>query len=284
MDPSRIGAAFVAACEWDVAARKAGNVSEASPGHGMAAAMFRASAAAAVAPLTRRGARIGERVRHAVEASWAAAGCNTNLGILLLCAPLARAAEGLGDDASAAGLHAAVQAELAALDIADAAAAFAAITRANPGGLGQAEAEDVHAPPSVTLREAMALAADRDLIARQFAGGYAELFATGLPALPPGPVDAAAVQRIYLAWLGNYPDSHIVRKHGQEVAQTVMQAAQGWAARDPAGADAAAWAAWDEQLKAARINPGTSADLTVATLMAALLLRHPAPGPAWHGS
>jgi triphosphoribosyl-dephospho-CoA synthase len=50
-----------------------------------------------------------------------------------------------------------------------------------------------------------------------------------------------------------------------------MQAAQGWRLRHDTGVHAA-WAAWDQSLKAARINPGTSADFTVATVMAAMLL------------
>ena len=83
---------------------------------------------------------------------------------------------------------------------------------------------------------------------------------------------AASVQRLYLALLARFPDSHIVRIHGEAVAHTVMTAAQAWRARaggalvldaDPA------FAAWDHALKADRINPGTTADLTVASLFIA---------------
>ena len=86
-------ACFLRACELDVAVRKPGNVSLASPGHGMHAAMFIASAEAAAGPLFEPGARVGERIEAAVAATWAVAGCNTNLGILLLCAPIAKAVE-----------------------------------------------------------------------------------------------------------------------------------------------------------------------------------------------
>lgn len=278
--------AFLRACTLDVAVRKPGNVSLASPGHGMQAAMFLASARAAAAALLRPGAPVGQRLDEAGAASWAAAGCNTNLGILLLCAPLAAAAERCPPPRSAAALQAALQAVLAGLDQADAAAAFRAIARANPGGLGRAPAQDVHEPPTVTLREAMALAAGRDSIARQYADGYAELFGLALPLLPGGllplgedgaapAATAAAVQRVYLAWLASLPDSHIVRKHGEAVAQIVMRSAQAWhvraAAGEAVGADPA-FAAWDEALKRQRVNPGTSADLSVAALFAAGLL------------
>ena len=68
------------------------------------------------------------------------------------------------------------------LTVADADAAFRAIALANPAGLGTVEEQDVHEAAAIDLRAAMALAADRDLIARQYANGYADLFEIGLPA------------------------------------------------------------------------------------------------------
>jgi triphosphoribosyl-dephospho-CoA synthase len=278
---ARAKASFLCACTLDVAVRKPGNVSVHSAGHRMQASMFIASAHAAVAPLFREGAGVGERVREAVEASWSVAHCNTNLGILLLCAPVAVAVERWPQASHPAAWRGAIAEVLRGLSLADAEHAYRAIARANPGGLGDVPAEDVRAAPSIDLRAAMALAAGRDSIARQYRDGYAELFGLALPALGPrfaGPVGTAcespdadttaSVQRLYLAWLSSFPDSHIVRKHGEAVAQTVMAAAQAW--RGAAEVDASpAFAAWDESLKTRGINPGTSADLTVATLMIA---------------
>lgn len=313
---AQIAQAFRFACELDVAVRKPGNVSLASPGHRMTAALFSASAAAATAPLCRAGARVGDRIEGAMAATWQVAGCNTNLGILLLCAPLAAAAERLDGPITADGLHRAVIDVIAGLDRDDAAAAFRAIALANPAGLGRADKEDVHTEPTQSLREAMTLAADRDSVARQYRDGYADLFGLGLQALrcgstvggmprcdeyaspgdgdqlptqpavamhaaPTQPAWAALaaraapdlsprVQRTYLALLANTPDSHIARKWGLEAANAILQEAQPWAARAAAGEavdDDARFAAWDESLKLRGINPGTTADLTVATLM-----------------
>lgn len=280
--------AFLRACALDVAVRKPGNVSRDAPGHGMRAAQFIASAEAAADALCRPGAGIGQRIEAAVAATLAAVGCNTNLGILLLCAPIARAAE-----QAPAPLCDSIERVLAGLTVDDAVAAYRAIAWARPGGLGQAASQDVHARPTVNLRNAMALAAERDRIARQYRDGFAELFELALPALPPGfsltalapgeraaPATVAAVQDLYLLLLGTRPDSHIVRKQGEAVAQNVMVAAQDWRARCPgaAGLDAdPAFAAWDHDLKARGVNPGTTADLTVATLMIAGLTT-PAPG------
>src|ERR1043166_8164349 len=122
--------------------------------------------------LTQAGARVGTRILGAVEASVAAVPHNTNLGIILLCAPLAAAAERAQPD-----LHAALAVELAHLDIQDASFAFKAIALAAPGGLGTAPRHDVRMPATVTLRQAMGEAADRDRIARQYVSDFADVFA-----------------------------------------------------------------------------------------------------------
>jgi len=230
---SRIArAAFLRACEWDVAVRKPGNVSLAAPGHGMDAALFLASAQAAAPALFANGTRVGTRIEAAVEASRQAAGCNTNLGIVLLAAPIAAAGERID---APGDLREAIEAVLVGLDLEDARAAYRAIALARTAGLGRAEAEDVHAAPRVGLREAMTLAADRDSIARQYANGFADLFEVGLPALQAAPIDAAAVQRVFLTFLARWPDSHIGRKFNAGVAQRVMRVANPWLERALAG-------------------------------------------------
>src|SRR5262249_33817865 len=149
-----------------------------APGHRMEVNDFLRSAEVSAAPIAARGARVGVRVRAAVEATLKTVGQNTNLGIVLLCAPLAAAAEAPG-----AALRPALARVLDRLDRADAADVFAAIAAANPGGLGRAVRHDVNAPALVTLREAMAEAAERDRIARQYVTAYEDIFSLGLPAL-----------------------------------------------------------------------------------------------------
>ena len=268
--------AFLRACELDVQARKPGNVSLASPGHGMQAAQFLASAAASAPLLCRSGARVGARIEDAVHATRAAAGCNTNLGILLLCAPIAAAWE----HRAGVGLRAALVEVLAALDVDDARAAYRAIASARPGGLGSAPRQDVGDVPTVGLREAMALAADRDRVARQYAGGFDDVFDLGLAAAEAARRDGATgigqMQRVFLEFLAAWPDSHIARKHGAALAHCVMAEALGWRARARTGAvldDDPAFAAWDESLKRRGLNPGTCADLCVATAFASALER-----------
>lgn len=302
------------ACMLDVAVRKPGNVSLHSPGHGMQAAQFLASAQAAAPLLCAPDLRVGQRIEQSVIATQAAAGCNTNLGILLLCAPIAaamwrvptgtatdaveRAAAATGNCAAqgrpmgapcptAVSLRAALKHVLHDLDRDDAAAAFRAIAMANPGGLGNSDEQDVRTAPTVSLRAAMEIAAARDRIALQYVTDFDDLFAPALPDFMAGlgkPLSAASlstsVQALFLGFLTRFPDAHIVRKHGPSLAQSVTQQARQW--RNAWGHAAAnmhdaahreqALAQWDARLKAASINPGTSADLTVATLFLAACL------------
>ncbi|MGF6415328.1 triphosphoribosyl-dephospho-CoA synthase [Paraburkholderia sp. MM5482-R1] len=280
-------AAFLEACALDVTTPKPGNVSTQSPGHGMHAAQFLASADASLDALFARGERVGQRILDAVTRTRAAVGCNTNLGIVLLVAPLAAALDETGEaPVSAQAWRAAVGDVLSRLDVEDARLAYRAIALANPGGLGDAPEQSVHAPPTIGLRDAMRLASERDSIARQYANGFADLFDTGLaayfeasrPTPEPAPADPGeiAMLNVFLAFLGGWPDSHIVRKHGRALAQSVTLVAREQRARWRQARSAARRSAsdpqldaWDAELKAGAINPGTSADLAVATLFLA---------------
>ena len=287
--------AFLEACALDVLARKPGNVSAASPGHRMHAELFLRSARAAAAPLCAPGAPVGERIESAVRATQRVVQCNTNLGIVLLCAPIVAAQERRAVEDPRPPLAAALGVVLEALDVDDARAAYRAIALARPAGLGSAPEQDVAAAPTVGLRAAMALAAGRDRIARQYARAYADVFDAGVVSFERarelarcrGDTGRAAairaMQSAFLEFLASWPDSHIARKHGDAAAHSVMAEARPWRERARRGealdADPA-WAAWDESLKARGLNPGTSADLCVATALVAAL--EPGPAGAWN--
>jgi triphosphoribosyl-dephospho-CoA synthase len=285
-EAERVRRAFVEACTLDVLARKAGNVSEASPGHGMHAGLFLQSAEAAAAPLCMASARVGERIEAAVRATRSVVRCNTNLGIVLLCAPIVAAQERRAPGGPGLSLAASIRAVLEALDIDDARAAYRAIALARPAGLGSVPEQDVDAAPTVGLRVAMAMAAGRDRIARQYAEAFDDVFDPGVASFEaardralrrghdPRAAGVQAIQATFVEFLAAWPDSHIARKQGDAAAHSVMAEARPWRERarrgDPLEADPA-WAAWDESLKARGLNPGTSADLCVATALAASL-------------
>lgn len=274
-DESPLATAFIRACEDELAALKPGNVHRFADGHGMTVADFEASAVAAAPGIAHRHARVGQRVLEATAATQATCGCNTNLGIILLCAPLATAAERL--TAGAVGitndtLASATRDVLTDLDVEDAALAYRAIALANPGGLGSVDNEDVHETPNVTLLEAMRLAAGHDRIAAEYTQGYREIFGLALPLLRSslsrlGP--AQATTQLFLTLLARAADSHLLRKFGDTVAQTVSREAAGFLQRLEGETHQGLHnelLLWDKSLKQRGWNPGTCADLTVATL------------------
>lgn len=265
-----IQGAYEDACRQEIEALKPGNVHRFADGHRMTTGQFLTSARVSSAPLTDPDLPLGLRIRDAVRATRDAVGTNTNLGIVLLCAPLAAAAAMGGGD-----LRTNLRRVLDAIDLDDTAAVFEAIVLAAPGGLGEAPKHDVHERPTVGLLEAMRAASDRDRIARQYVTGFADIFDTGMPAL------RAAVARgehgmwlavhVYLEFLTAFPDSHILRKHGAEVAKAVCAEASSVRHQFEAAGDEETrievLLAVDARLKAGDINPGTSADLTVACLL-----------------
>ena len=288
-----VRAAFERACLLELEALKPGNVHAYADGHGMTVSDFRTSARVASGAIAQKGIRVGERISAAVAATLDAVKCNTNLGIVLLAAPLVHAAlEESREPMSEAKFRAAIARVLKALTIEDAEDAFAAIRAANPAGLGKASRYDVNARAKVTLITAMRAAAKRDRIAYQYANSFADVFETGVPALREGlrrfhgmaNAEEWATTGVYLAFLGRFPDSHILRKHGERAAEQVRkeaaEIAQGFAHADEPERMAWVLTAFDTELKTRGINPGTSADLTVATLLAASLLDIVAPRTA----
>ncbi|MGA0531151.1 triphosphoribosyl-dephospho-CoA synthase [Hansschlegelia sp. KR7-227] len=259
--------AFRAACFAELDALKPGNVHRFRDGHGMTVATFRRAAEVASVRLVA-GRTVGERIEGAVKASLAAVGCNANLGIVLLAAPLAHAAQTKDRDER---LRTAVSRVLDRLTVSDAEAAYRAIAAANPGGLGSADQHDVREPPRITLREAMAEAAGRDRIALQYVTDFEDVFAAAEAYAVRGP-GREAVEDVYLGLLGLYPDSHVARKFGAETAEALRRESALFAAGLDGRPDRQrALDAYDLHLKAKGLNPGTTADLTVAAVFAATL-------------
>lgn len=284
-----------AACVLEAGAPKPGNVSPGRPFADMRYEDFVASADAIVLPLEGAGRRpLGETIGLAVEATAACTRANTNLGIVLLLAPLARAAVLLLDvparlerEHRLRDLRAAVNRVLADTTVGDAKDVYRAIRLANPGGLGSAEEQDVAVEPTVTLLETMRLAADRDGIAREYATSFETTFDRGVPALLSARADGLtlsdAIVETFLMLLAASPDTHIMRRGGEALARRVSRLAADALAAGGVRSDAGrrSITAMDAALRDSRnlANPGTAADLTAATLFAALLAGGWATGP-----
>lgn len=274
--PRLLEKAYLEACEAELQAFKPGNVSVHSEGHGMSVEDFRLSAKASAPPLCDPKLSLGEKIFQAVKATREAAGCNTNLGIVLLAAPLLQAC--LVGEADKP-LRENLKAVLNGTTREDAVWVYRAIRLAAPGGLGESADQDVHSDPEVTLREAMRIAEGRDRIAWQYTNSYATIFDLAVPRYHNGLLfwrdEALATVGVFAGLLRANPDSHIERKFGTRFNRFVADkiARVDAALRVPGNAVAILelLREVDVEFKAAGINPGTTADLTVACLLAVRL-------------
>jgi triphosphoribosyl-dephospho-CoA synthase len=271
-DRDTIGLHAQLACIWEATARKPGNVHRFIDFDDLSYLDF-LNSAAAVAPVLAAAPnhRVGHVVLEGVRRARQVVRTNSNLGILLLLAPLAKAA-------AEPDLRTGLWRVLDALDVQDSRLVYEAIRLANPGGLGHASEQDIKDEPTLSLRDVMALAADRDLIARQYINGFREVFEDGAPALLEG-MDRTgslegAILYAHLCLMARHPDSLIGRKCGAVEAMESASRARavlekGWP-HTPEGrhafTDLDAWLHGEGR----RRNPGTTADMIAACLFVLL--------------
>ncbi len=276
-----IGQCATLACLLEATAPKVGNVHRGADFEGLCFTDFVVSAAQIGPPmeLARRDG-VGQTVLRAVEATAAAVGSNTNLGIALLLAPLAAVPE--------MPIAALIGPTLERMDENDAARVYEAIRLASPGGLGESEKWDVQrqeTPPS--LLDAMQLASERDLVARQYCEGFSAVLETARhieSELLRGVSIEKAILLAQLQRLAADRDTLIERKGGADLAgQASLRAGAVLQAREH-GPDAFEHAIGDFDFwlrsDGNRRNPGATADLIAAALFVLLReQRMPQPIP-----
>lgn len=276
MNPERIVQAAQLACLLEVSADKPGNVTWGKAFWDAHYVDFMASAVA-IGPALRGAAEnsVGQTVLHAVRDTQRFVRSNTNLGMVLLLVPLVQAARGSHPQ----GLRANVGAVLRALSVEDARCAFEAIRLAAPGGLGDSDVYDVRVGEvDVTLLEAMRAAQERDAVAREYATDFEITFEIGYVALrrflDDGHRLSDAIVQTALTILARVPDTLIVRKEGLATAQSVSRQAarvlEAGGAFSQRGRDALE--GFDRSIRddEHRLNPGTTADLTTASIFVLL--------------
>jgi triphosphoribosyl-dephospho-CoA synthase len=267
-----VGLCSQIACIWEASARKPGNVHRFCDFDDSSYVDFLLSAAA-MAPILETAAErgVGATVLAGVQATRQVVATNTNLGILLLLAPLATVPRDRD-------LRSGLTSVLGSLAVDDSREAYEAIRLAAPAGLGTAPAHDITQTPTLPLAQIMALAADRDLIARQYSNGFREVFEEGLPALVnrlSGSRDLeTAIIACHLHLLSRIADTLIVRKRGRAEAEEASRRAaavldHGWPETVSGREALAGLDAWLRAEGHAR-NPGATADLVAACLFVAL--------------
>ena len=260
----------------DVTALKPGNVYCGSEGHGMTVGDFLQSAWITCIEICNPSYRLGQRIERSAQATLEKVGKNTNLGIILLCAPLLHACQHRTGDQT---LQQSVKTNIDNADLNDAEGLNRAIRLMRPAGLGKVSEHDVWNSAQVPIRQIMESAQSRDMIARQYANNFQEIFDFGLERVQhfqhKFQHETEVATGVYMSFLSHFRDSHIVRKHGERVAVEISNTAgellNGLLSCTRLQEFQSDLLQFDQRLKSTGINPGTSADLTVATFLASRL-------------
>jgi triphosphoribosyl-dephospho-CoA synthase len=257
------------ACLWEATARKVGNV---HPKRGFADCTYEhfVRSADCFDGLDFSGDQFGSTLLKCVRFTKQHVGVNTNLGILLLLAPLLHAKEMTNE---------CLEDLINRQDEDSTEMIYEAIRVANPGGLGKVATNDVRAKMTIGLRTAMAQAAPFDLIAAEYVNGFSMTRYDALHGVQRAYFHyhcvELAVIHAHLLLMANHPDSLIVRKNGDEIGWNVQDgAARVFNAGGPALPEGRKLGvAFDTYLRSDgnKLNPGTSADLVCAGIFVALL-------------
>ena len=263
-------------CYAEMDSLKPGNVHKYSSGHGMTAKDFYKSANIIENYLTQKNYHFSKKILKCVEEIKKKVKKNTNLGIILLFAPVISILlkNGFLDKRN---LYKKISLFIKSQNIKSSLPIFKAIKIAAPGGLGKSNRYDVNYLPKVTLYNAMNYSSKKDLIAKQYVTGFKDIFKIGLPAYKKFQSkwhnEEWALTGVYLTYLKQLTDSHIKRKKGKEIAKKVKTEAKKYYKlieneKNFKNIDKITKKLlfFDKKLKSNNINPGTTADLTVATL------------------
>jgi triphosphoribosyl-dephospho-CoA synthase len=268
-----LGVAATLAIVREVTAPKPGNVHRGADFDDVTYEDF-IDSAVVIGPIVERTPElgVGRAVLETVQATRDAVATNTNLGTLLLLVPLAAVPP-------STALAPGIRDLLMRLTAEDTRHVYEAIRIASAGGLGRTAEADVFdaRPPQLNLVDAMRLAADRDLVARQYTNAFSNVFNVAADieegAARGWPINTAIVHA-HLRQMANEPDSLIRRKCGDRVAEeSSARAARAIDAGQP-GKDAYQRAVEDLDFwlrsDGHRRNPGTTADLIAAGLFVLL--------------
>jgi len=274
MDQATVGQLARQACHWEATAPKPGNVHPQAAFEDARYEDFVLSAEAIIPAMDAASSLgVGQTVYQAVTATRSVVTSNTNLGLILLLAPLAAVPP---HEVLLPG----VKQVLDTLTPEDSRLVYAAIRLTQPGGLGNADHQDVQDEAPDHLLDAMREASCWDLIAQQYCQGFSDLFNQVSPwiheALEGGWTLSDSIVHAHIRCMATYPDSLIARKCGTPLARESQDRAQAvLACGDPSTPNyQQAIQELDQWLRADghRRNPGTTADMIGAALF--IGLRH----------
>jgi len=207
----------------------------------------------------RGGRGLGGLIHEAVELTCGHSGGNTHFGAFILLVPLVA-----GDGIEGANRL------VKETDVEDSIEFYRAFGKTSVRVIPGHEL-DVHDPASLkeirergmTLYDLMLYSAPRDMVAREWVSGF-QMTRKGADLLHAAGCGRQGIVKAFLSLLALEPDTFIIKKHGAEVAGTTMRKARQVieGVRD--------LQAFDQECIEKGINPGSIADIIIASLYTAL--------------
>lgn len=226
--------------------------------------------------------RLGEIIKEAVLETDKWIGNNTNLGIVLMLTPLSASAamsHNLNELRNNVGRI------MEATTSEDALNFYDAINIADAGGMGEqeeldvadAEAKEKIIEENINMYKVLQMSSKWDSLSYELTNRMPITFGIGFPTfratkMEYGVINKATVQT-FLTILSKKPDTLISRKYGDDMAKLVSADAdsilQSGGILNPQGE--LLLREFDKQLLRNKLNPGTTADITAASIMVAYI-------------
>ena len=263
--------AYLFSCKKDIELIKPGNVNLLSSHKDTKAQDYLDSAILSSKELFNQNYSLGKRILESVNVTRSQVNVNTNLGIILLCAPVIQSYI----DFNNLDLREGIKKTLSTTSIKDTHDLCAAINISSPGGLGDSDMYDTASYPNASIKQIMDYSQEYDRISYQYSHNFSDIFDFIIPKLEflnqrHESLDIT-LSLLFIEILAKIPDSHISRKFGDKIAKKTSNNAHDLLKildreHDPDYL-AKALNNLDYEYKKKGINPGTTADLLVASLM-----------------
>ena len=263
--------AYLFSCKKDIELIKPGNVNLLSSHKDTKAQDYLDSAILSSKELFNQNYSLGKRILESVNVTRSQVNVNTNLGIILLCAPVIQSYI----DFNNLDLREGIKKTLSTTSIKDTHDLCAAINISSPGGLGDSDMYDTASYPNASIKQIMDYSQEYDRISYQYSHNFSDIFDFIIPKLEflnqrYESLDIS-LSLLFIEILAKIPDSHISRKFGDKIAKKTSNNARDLLKildreHDPDYL-AKALNNLDYEYKKKGINPGTTADLLVASLM-----------------
>ncbi len=275
---TQVKIAFEYACKLDAFSIKPGNVFINNPAYGMTHTDFLRSSIACSEIICQKNLDIGIKTYECVKSSIDLVGCNTNLGIILLCVPIVQA---LFIDNNHRFSQNNLKYVIQSIDRKQTKYIYEAINLAKAGGMGKKDIYDLNDSKNkdFTLLEAMKYASTYDYIANEYCNNFdniINIISINWRNYLKYMSDAeAATTATFLNLIKSVPDTLIARKFGKskaiEVSERFIQIADEYCSLKNPKKLNKMLLLLDSELKIQELNPGTTADVVVAGIFLSCL-------------